>query len=312
MQKHLLLLLVLTGLVFQLSSCIFNNAPEERVTSDEVTSNAQPLVVASNYPAFFLADRIGGDAIDLRLPVQGDPSAWKPSGEDIATMQQADLILFNGATLEKWAETVSLPSAKVVRTSDPFNGQLLESEEVYTHSHGGEGEHEHRGIAPLTWTDLLLAAVQAETTYNALLKLLPGNEEQFKVNLIALVNELNTLDAEIKAVTSKDPHIAVFYAQPNYQYFRRAYSIRGSFLDFDPASPPSPEQWVEFEEGNVDYPRKWMIWNSAPQLATSEALLRKGVECIVIDPCMTVPAEGDFLSVMQRNLEALKPMFGAK
>ena len=57
-------------------------------------------VYVVNYPLQYFAERIGGP--DVRVvfpaPADGDPAFWKPSPEQIAAYQKADLILLNGAS----------------------------------------------------------------------------------------------------------------------------------------------------------------------------------------------------------------------
>ena len=47
-----------------------------------------PLVYASNYPLYFFASEIAGDAVEVRLPeIKGDPAYWAPDGDQVAELQ---------------------------------------------------------------------------------------------------------------------------------------------------------------------------------------------------------------------------------
>jgi hypothetical protein len=51
------------------------------------------------------------------------------------------------------------------------------------------------------------------------------------------------------------------------------------------------------------------VWESTP-VASAEALLKEmGLHSVVFDPCGNAPAKGDFLSVMQQNVNYLERIF---
>ncbi len=52
-----------------------------------------------------------------------------------------------------------------------------------------------------------------------------------------------------------------------------------------------------------------MIWEGEPVKESVERLKIMGIESLVFDPCGNVPDRGDFMSVMQQNVENLKAAF---
>jgi len=44
-----------------------------------------------------------------------DPAYWKPTPKEVSAMQQADLIILNGASYEQWLKNVSVPPSKLVK-----------------------------------------------------------------------------------------------------------------------------------------------------------------------------------------------------
>jgi zinc transport system substrate-binding protein len=58
-----------------------------------------------------------------------------------------------------------------------------------------------------------------------------------------------------------------------------------------------------------DHPAQWMIWEGQPLEAIVEQLRSMGINSIVFNPSGNVPRQGDFLSVMQRNVNNLKLIF---
>jgi zinc transport system substrate-binding protein len=49
-----------------------------------------------------------------------------------------------------------------------------------------------------------------------------------------------------------------------------------------------------------------MLWEGEPAEATMKRLEAMGIGSVVLAPCGSPPAEGDFLSLMRANAEALR------
>jgi hypothetical protein len=52
-----------------------------------------------------------------------------------------------------------------------------------------------------------------------------------------------------------------------------------------------------------------LIWEGEPVRASVDKLKMLGVHSLVFDPYGNVPAQGDFMTVMQRNVEDLRRAF---
>ena len=148
-------------------------------------SQAQPTVYVVNYPLQYVAERIGGEQVNVVFPATADedPAFWKPDVETIAAFQAADLILINGAGYAKWLKTASLPKSKMIDTSRRFKADYIEIQDAGTHSHGPTGEHSHAGTAFTTWLDFRQAAQQAQAVTEGLSRLLPEHKDTFEQRL---------------------------------------------------------------------------------------------------------------------------------
>ena len=272
----------------------------------------QPLNVhVVNYPLRYFAERIGGEHVKVTLPVPADvdPVYWKPGVGDIGAYQQADLILLNGAGYAKWVSKVSLPRSKTVDTSRRFKEQYITTEETVTHSHGSEGEHAHEGLAFTTWLDLTLAAKQAEAVAEALARKRPQQKELFRANHQALAQDLLALNSRIEAIVSSNTIKPIIFSHPVYEYFEKAYGLNGKSVHWEPDQKPTLHQITELNEILADHQAEWMIWEGEPITSARKVLETMGIQSAVFDPCGNVPAEGDFLSVMQHNISNLELVF---
>ncbi len=272
----------------------------------------RPLVYASNYPLQYFAERISAPLVDVRLPVPPgeDPAFWKPAPEDVLTLQQADLVVLNGASYESWIQSVSLPMSRLVDTSEGFKERFVAQEEAATHSHGLDGEHEHSATAFTTWLDLALAIEQARAIKDAFTARWPEHEGQFEAQFDGLAQELEALDAQIKEIVKGAPSVPVLFSHPVYQYFARRYGLNGRSVHWEPYDMPSDAMWQELTTLLRSHPAKWMIWEGEPSPGITAKLTALGIQSIVFDPCASTPDGGDFPSVMKLNMAALKAVYG--
>ena len=77
-------------------------------------------------------------------------------------------------------------------------------------------------------------------------------------------------------------------------------------VHWEPYEIPDAAKWQELTRLLEAHPAKWMIWEATPQAEVADWLRSLGVACIVFEPCGNVPEQGDYLQVMQRNIESLK------
>jgi zinc transport system substrate-binding protein len=276
----------------------------EKKEQVQTETSERPNVISVNYPLHYFAQRIGGELVDTQYPVPPnvDPAYWEPAAEDIILYQEADLILLNGAGYAKWVEKVSLPPSKLVNTSLTFKERYIELSEGQTHSHGPEGEHEHGGLAFTTWLDFNNAIIQTEKVYKALATLLPESEEKFKSNFQELKYELEELNQKMIASATKFEGVTLFASHPVYQYLSAAYNLKIKSFHWEPDQIPGESMWEEFEKTLVSSKVTIMLWEDTPKSEVSDRLINYGVDLVVFNPCGNTPKDGDFISVMNRNI----------
>ena len=299
MQKIIIAMLI--GIV--ISSCQSNSKDKK-----EVQSNDKIKVFAVNYPLLYFAERIGGEYIDLiyPIPIDIDPAYWEPSEQALGEIQKADLIIDNGAGYASWMEKVSLPSNKIVNTTKGLEDKLIELDVTATHSHGADGAHVHYGYAFTTWLDFKIAAMQAESILNALIKKSPRNEEVFRTNFEPLQADLLGLDNEMTSLAEKLPELPVFASHPVYQYLGKAYGLNFISEHWEPGENPNEEQWVNFIKRLEDNPSNLMLWEGRPAASLQSKLIELKVSSVVFNPCANKPSAGDFISIMKQNIQNLE------
>ena len=275
------------------------------------TVSAAPTVYVVNYPLKYFTQRIAGNHMQVVFPAppDEDPAFWKPDVATISAFQAADLIVINGATYAKWLEKTSLPKAKVVNTSAGFQDQYIEIKDSVTHSHGPAGEHAHTGTAFTTWLNFRFAAQQAKAIEAALSRLLPAQQATFAKQYASLEKDLMALDTSLEMLVDSQRTQPLVASHPVYQYFATRYGLNLQSVLWEPEVMPEDDQWNTLQALLAKHPAKWMLWEGEPMAGSVEKLQTLGVQSLVFDPCGNTPEQGDFLSVMQQNVENLRQAF---
>ncbi|MFC1827645.1 metal ABC transporter substrate-binding protein [Thermodesulfobacteriota bacterium] len=271
-----------------------------------------PLTIYTvNYPLAYFAERIGGDHVQVVLPVPEDvdPAFWEPDEVTVRQFQKADLIILNGAGYAKWTRKVSLPMLRMIDTSRAFKENLIKIETNVTHTHGPGGDHSHGGTAFTTWLDFSQASMQAEAIYNALILKLPTPKEYFTKNFEELKRELLELDNQMKAIGERLVQAPLFASHPIYQYLARRYNMNIRMIMWEPDEEPDGNEWKYLQEITKEHPARWMIWEDEPLPASVGKLQDMEIGSLVFTPCMNRPETGDFMEVMRRNTENLQNLF---
>ena len=278
------------------------------LVSPPAASAADRLTVYTvNAPLAYFAERIGGDAVAVVFPVPPgrDPAFWRPPIAVIGAYQAADLVLLNGAGYAAWTEKTSLPRARLVDTSRAFADRLIVTEDAVTHSHGPEGEHSHAATASITWLDFRQAAQQAQAIADALERRLPERAAALEAGMAALEADLLALDRRALEIGKRAAGMPLLASHPRYQYLARRYGLNIESVEWEAGATPGPEQLAELDALREAHPARWMLWEAPPTDGALELLEARGVASIVFATAAGVGPDGDFLAVMQRNLDAL-------
>jgi zinc transport system substrate-binding protein len=270
------------------------------------------LVYTVNYPLQYFAERIAGEHAEVRFPAPADvdPAVWKPDRETLSQYRNADLVLLNGADYAAWVEKVSLPRHRLVNTSAPFADALIQAGDAVTQSEGsGSDASRAAGTASITWLDFYQAAQQAEAIMQALVRQRPQLQAEFERNYAALKQALMALDLDVQRLVAVQPDKPLFVSQPLYQYFARRYELQLRSVSWEPEVMPAEPEWERLVYVQEAFPALWMLWEDAPDAEIRARLQSLGIGVVVFQPCANRPPRGDFLDVMQRNLENLKIAF---
>jgi zinc transport system substrate-binding protein len=284
-----------------------------REAEEPPASAGPPYVATSLYPLRYFAQRLLGDEVRVLCPVppDADPLHWQPDRAALQLFAEATLVVLNGAGVESWRATASLPLSRTVDTTQAVASELVRFEAV-THSHGG-GEHTHEGVDGHTWLDPRLALAQTEALRDALLRAFPSQHAAIQRNHAALEADLAELDRRWQALAPRLQRVNLLAAHPAYNYPSKRYGFAITNLDLDPERELGGGELAALRAGRGarDVPAL-LLWESEPLASTREHLQRElALPCVVFSPCENpsraeLDAGVDFLAVMRRNLDLLE------
>lgn len=261
----------------------------------------KPKVAVSIYPLAFVAERVGGERIELSQVVPGgaEPHDFEPTARDLAAFSDSDLAVVIGSGLEPWAERSGLPARQLLIASESL--PLLE---------GGEEGH---GTDPHVWlAPKLLGAIAAKVGAR-LSEIDPAGASYYDGNLAALQADLSRLDEDYRVSLSDCGRSDFISSHAAFAYLASAYGLRQvPIAGLEPEAEPSPRELTDLAKFAKDNDIHYIFFETmvSPELAKSLAD-EVGAATLVLNPLEgltdTERASGsDYLSEMRNNLNNLR------
>lgn len=174
------------------------------------------IVVTTNILGDVVGEVVGALAdVEVIMPLGADPHDFAPSAKQAEAMENADLLVVNGAGFEEGMDGVidSVVDGGTTMYSFADSIELLEGAE-HGHDHADEAthdqaphtdEHDHGAIDPHVWTDPARMAAGVRGLGVALGAVEGIDGEALDVQLDAYIGRLEALDAEIETAVGAVP-----------------------------------------------------------------------------------------------------------
>ncbi len=301
----------LTGLCAVLSLAVAGCGGEDD-TGAEGTST-----VAAFYPLGFVAERIGGDTVQVDLLTQpgGEPHDLELSPQQIVQVGEADVVLLTEGfqpavddAVEQEAAGTVVDAAAVVDLLAVSDDEHADDEHADEHA---DDEHdEHGDLDPHFWQDPMRMATLAEAVGETYAEADPGNAGAYRAETEALVAELERLDADYRETLAGCRTSTVVTSHDAFGYLAHAYDLElVPIAGIDPGNEPTPERIAELTEvvGEENVTTVFTETLVSPAVAQTVAD-ETGVQVATLDPIEGLTdetADEDYLSLMRANLDAL-------
>jgi len=225
-----------------------------------------PGVVASILPLHALAAAVmeGVGRPHLLVPPGASPHTFQLKPSEAKKLQEADLVLWVGETLEtflekplrtlpKRARVVAVGELPGVETLPPRSGGVW-GEHGHDHGHGqghrhkhgkapaGVGEHD-RGIDGHLWLDPMNGKAIVLGLAEVLAGRDPERAERYRANAAREAARIEALHAELEARLSPVASRPFVVFHDAYQYFERRYGLSAAgSITVSPERPPSAKR----------------------------------------------------------------------
>lgn len=281
--------------------------PEQPKSS---ANNEPPVVITTSYPLYMMTSGLAGDAVSVRYAIPDGQTSrtWVPSSDNVQELQEADVILLNGAGYEPWAQKLSLPRSRTIDTSIRYRRRMLHIADSMTHQHGPVGPQTDRDLIPAGWLDPELAVAQLRHVEEQLLKIAPDAADGISQRANAFHNSFDQLEQQLErlradssehefSVATDETDFGYLTSRLNWKIHRIHWTDQNALTD-------------EFTDKIATAPPRLILIRTDCDLNRMKLLQATGILCVVVDTCESAgpAAEGanSLVSRLSANLARLR------
>ncbi len=299
-----------------------------------VHAQDKKTVMTTFYPVYYLASRIGGEAVNVEMLLESgqDAHSYESTAKDAVAVQEADLFIYQDDEMEFFvSDLLSIVDQEATQVLESTEGiELLsgdhnheEEEHDHEHEEGHEEEHDHEHdheheeghsheFDPHTWLDPNFYSQQAENVKNALIELDPANEATYTENAEKLSEELTALNEEFNVGLADLENRTIVVQHEAFGYLAHAYdleqlAISGLANNAEPSAKQLAEMTNVVNERNiqviyVDPTTSTTISETVSQATGAELRPLRTLEFITEEE---IEQGEDYFSIMRENLAQL-------
>ncbi|WP_018133014.1 metal ABC transporter substrate-binding protein [Effusibacillus pohliae] len=290
-------------------------------------------VVASFYPLADFAKNVGKDLADVRnlVPPGVEPHDWEPKPNDMKTISQANVFIYNGAGFEPWIDKVlaSVDQSKLVVVDASGGIDLLKSQEQDVHGqdeqkneqkqdqHPDAHEHRHGEYDPHIWLDPVNAQKQVQQIAEAFAKADPQHKDQYEKNAKEYISQLQALDNEYKTELAKVKRKDIVTTHAAFGYLAHRYGLHQlPIMGLAPDAEPTPKAMAEIVKEAREHDVKYIFFETLVSPKVADTIAKEvGAQTLVLNPIEGLTEEElnkgeNYISKMKENLQNLVKALG--
>lgn len=260
----------------------------------DTSPDGGPSVLASFYPLVFVAEEVGGAEVEVQslTPAGSDPHSLELSPAQIMEIDQADLVVYSSGLQAAVDEAID--------TQAPDDVVDAMSAAGLTPGSAGGGD-------PHFWLDPTLLAPVADEVAEQLASVDPDHAQEYRARADELGAELAELDQQYAEGLAECQDAVLVTSHEAFGYLADRYGLQQEGIaGIDPEVEPSPARVREVGELVRSAGVRTLYFETIASPRVTEQLAAElDVDTAVLDPLESPPAEGDYLSAMTANLEAL-------
>jgi zinc transport system substrate-binding protein len=268
-------------------------------------------VVASFYPLFEAAQRVGGDRVQVRnlTPAGSEPHDLELSSDQVDRIEDAAVVLFLGQGFQPALE-------KAADRAKGMKVDILDELGSLLPAPAGDDELD---VDPHVWLDPRLFKAVVAKVADALAVADPANRATYETNAAAYGRELDELDAAfVQGLSSCDRRVVVT-SHAAFGYLTARYGlVQEAIAGLEPESEPSPQRLADLAAKVRGDGTTTVFYETLVSPKVAQALAREaGVSTAVLDPIEGLSdddaeAGKTYVSAMRENLAALRRALGCR
>jgi zinc transport system substrate-binding protein len=275
------------------------------------TGGASPVmserlpVVASFYPLYEFARRVGGDRVAVRnlVPPGAEPHDYEPTPRDVIEINRARVLVYNGAGLEPWiARLLSQVPAAVIRVNA--------TDGIRLGTPGTTGNRDQRD--PHVWLDPVLAQRQVDNILAGLVRADPAGRALYETNAAEHKRGLAALHDRFARVITPCRKKVFVVSHASFGYLAARYGLRQiSISGLEPEAEPSALKIRQILRQIRRYDVRVIYYETLVSPRVASTIAREaGARTLVLDPIegltdAEIRAGRNYMTVMEENLRNL-------
>jgi len=262
-------------------------------------SDGRLRIVAGFYPLQYMSERLGAENAAVTNLTQGgaEPHDLELKPSQLAQISDAGLVVYLSGFQPSVDEAVQLQAKH--KAFDVAGVQSLQP----------GPEH---GDDPHVWLDPIRFAAIVGSLAQRLATIDPGNADAIKVRAGQLQDELRRLDEEYTAGLQTCARREIVTSHAAFGYLAARYHLtQVPITGLDPEEEPSPQRVSEVAALAKAKGVTTIFFEALVSPKLSETVAKEiGAKAAVLDPIEGVEEGDDYVSVMVRNLVALRDALG--
>lgn len=282
-------------------------------------------VVASFYPLYEFARRVGGERVEVTalVPAGVEPHDWEPSPQDVARVGRARVFVYNGAGLEPWVPrllgAVRAPALVVVDTTDKIPLRSMDLPGHDDHQRRAASARDRQARDPHVWLDPVFAQAQVEAIRAGLTQAEPASAAAFETNARAFAEQLAGLHREFEQGLANCARREVVTSHAAVGYLAARYRLTVvPIMGVAPEAEPSPAELARIVRLARQRRVRAVFVETLVSPRLAETLAREiGARTLVLNPLEGLTPDDaaagkSYASIMRENLQSLRAGLGCR
>jgi zinc transport system substrate-binding protein len=202
------------------TGCVILENNKQTTNLKNQETNQKIKVFASVFHIYDFARNVGKDRLEIELLMKPGTElhSYAPAPDEIKKINNAELLIINGAKLERWIE-------KFQNAIENKNLKIIDSSKGIEKIKTEFGEED-----PHTWVSLKNAKIHVENIKNALIEADPEGKEYYEKNAEEYIKRIEELDNKLENISKHCKNKEFIVKHPALGYLAKDYNFTQIFL----------------------------------------------------------------------------------